>query len=101
MIFLCLVALISLALAIDMQVASEPPNLVDSPETTYQATPLKIGDTLYLCTPQVALDADHSASAGYMMLRCHRKSNVSTRPAVELPIYHQHPVKNPPLRSWM
>ncbi|RAU18772.1 membrane-bound PQQ-dependent dehydrogenase, glucose/quinate/shikimate family [Nitrincola tibetensis] len=33
----------------------------DVTETTYQATPLKIGDTLYLCTPHnwlVALDAD-------------------------------------------
>ncbi|WP_235263456.1 membrane-bound PQQ-dependent dehydrogenase, glucose/quinate/shikimate family [Nitrincola sp. A-D6] len=33
----------------------------DIGETTYQATPLKIGDTLYLCTPHnwlVALDAD-------------------------------------------
>ncbi|WLD56825.1 glucose/quinate/shikimate family membrane-bound PQQ-dependent dehydrogenase [Salinispirillum sp. LH 10-3-1] len=34
----------------------------DVTETTYQATPLKIGDTLYLCTPHnwlVALDADN------------------------------------------
>lgn len=33
----------------------------DIGETTYEATPLKIGDTLYLCTPHnwlVALDAD-------------------------------------------
>ncbi len=34
----------------------------DIGETTYEATPLKVGDTLYLCTPHnwlVALDADH------------------------------------------
>lgn len=32
----------------------------DVPETTYQVTPLKVGDTLYLCTPHnlaIALDA--------------------------------------------
>ncbi|MEG0717268.1 MAG: membrane-bound PQQ-dependent dehydrogenase, glucose/quinate/shikimate family [Comamonas sp.] len=36
----------------------------DVGETTYQATPLKIGDSLYLCTPHslaIALDADTGA----------------------------------------
>lgn len=36
----------------------------DTDETTYQATPIKIGNTLYLCTPHnwlVALDADTGA----------------------------------------
>ncbi|HAS23140.1 MAG TPA: membrane-bound PQQ-dependent dehydrogenase, glucose/quinate/shikimate family, partial [Idiomarina loihiensis] len=36
----------------------------DVGETTYEATPLKIGDTLYLCTPHnwlVALDADNGS----------------------------------------
>ncbi|EBN0460842.1 PQQ-binding-like beta-propeller repeat protein, partial [Salmonella enterica subsp. enterica serovar Dublin] len=36
----------------------------DVGETTYQATPIKIGDTLYLCTPHslaIALDADTGA----------------------------------------
>lgn len=36
----------------------------DVDETTYQATPLKIGDSLYLCTPHslaIALDADTGA----------------------------------------
>ncbi|MEQ8284728.1 PQQ-binding-like beta-propeller repeat protein [Thalassospira sp.] len=33
----------------------------DVPETTYQVTPLKVGETLYLCTPHswaIAIDAD-------------------------------------------
>ncbi|WP_374301688.1 membrane-bound PQQ-dependent dehydrogenase, glucose/quinate/shikimate family [Paracoccus sp. (in: a-proteobacteria)] len=36
----------------------------DTDETTYQATPIKVGNTLYLCTPHnwlVALDADTGA----------------------------------------
>lgn len=36
----------------------------DVGETTYEATPLKIGDTLYLCTPHnwlVALDANNGS----------------------------------------
>ncbi|WP_442934835.1 hypothetical protein [Nitrincola sp. A-D6] len=76
----------------------------DIGETTYQATPLKIGDTLYLCTPHnwlVALDADLGTKRWSMMPRWHRKASVSTRPVAECLICHRHQARFPPPRCWV
>ena len=62
----------------------------DTGETTYEVTPIKVGDTLYLCTPHnIAIALDAVDRQGEMALRSEgrpRASSASTRPAAASPI---------------
>lgn len=60
----------------------------DIGETTYEATPLKVGNTLYLCTLTTGWwpwTRTPERNAGSMMLKCRWKASASTRPAGAFP----------------